>query len=608
MKKALLTILTIVLVATPILTAVTPRVAEASCGLGIIGEANLSDCVFAVTAEISKLGVTVGGALLTITGTLLNATLVATLNMKTLVDNTPSIGVAWKTIRDFSSIFIIFLLLYASIMMILGVKTQNYNLGKLIVNIVIAGLLINFSLFMTKFIIDTSNLVSLSFYTAMVPPGSVGATGSATTGEIVTSAYDAGGLSNVFMQSLDIQKVFGSTDALKGSDINYRITLANVGATVLMIVAAFSFLFAAIAFAVRIGILILLMAFSPIYFIAMILPEAKEYSEKWKKTLFSMCLFMPVYLFLMYVAVSIINDPRFFDFARPKATSGAGDVIGAGTVGIVLQYLIAFIMINAPLLAAIKIGGEGSKLAVEWGENAKKWGQGFVGQHTVGRAAKNISESAAFGDFARRNPNLAAIVDKNILQKGAAAAYGGAKGTSYNKRFKDFSEAQVKAAEKAQFNNPTTLAGRFFNRRIGGAAGEAAVTASYQNETNTLEQRLNARKTIMENMQKNGSIMSEGGKKKLAEETAKLQKEVDYRKKVIATGGMAKEQAAQNLESGFNPATKAARKDAAKKIRKNISKDKTEKLLEQLANELKPQDKPKDEGAKPKEEGGGAKK
>jgi uncharacterized membrane protein len=611
MKKALLTILTTLIIAIPLCTALIPQVSYAdddskAVSCGVFGsDSSIIECVFVATANISQWIFAMAGWLLTMAGILLNVVLIATLNMKDFVDATPAIGIAWRTIRDFSSVFIIFMLLYASIKMILGLS--DHGLGNLIKNIVIAGLLINFSLFMTKAVIDTSNIVSLQFYQAMVPAGSL----DIETPGAVSRAYLSGGLSNVFMQSLDIQTIAGKKSFENGTP-NLQITQAYIGGTVLEVVAAFSFLFAAIAFGLRIGILILLMAFSPIYFIAMIIPDAKKYAEDWKKTLFAMCLFMPVYLFLMYVAVSIINDPSFFNFAKDAATSpDKNHPVSTQTVGTILQYLIAFIMINAPMLAAIKIGGEGSKLAVEWGEKAKKMGQGFIGQHTVGRAAKTISDSSAFADFARRNPNLAAMVDKNVLQKGAGAAFGGEKGTSYNKRLKDLSDAQVKMADKAGFNRPTSTIGRFFNGRVNApfsAAGYEAEASTYKNETDVLEQRLNARKQIISNIESGKSGMSEGGKKKIVEETAKLQKEVEYRKKVLSSeGGLAKEVAARNTESGFNPVTKTARKDAAKKIRKSITKDKTEKLLEQLAKELKPEDKPKDDGPKP-EKGGGDKK
>lgn len=612
MKKALITTVAILILAVPFFAVVTPHIAHANI-LSSIGM-GYSDIVMGVVAWLLSWISAAVQLFLTATATLLNATLVMTLNMKALVDNVPAIGLVWRTIRDFSSIFIIFLLLYASIMMILGIDSgKDYNLGTLIKNIIIAGLFINFSMFMTKVIIDTSNLVSLSFYSAMVPSTSMSTSaGTLTSGQLAARAFDTGGLSNVFMQNLQIQTIASSKSALKGADTDFKISLAYLGQIVLMMMAAFSFIFAAVAFTVRIGMLIFLMAFSPIYFVAMIVPQAKEYAEKWKSALFGLSLFMPVYLFLMYVAVSILNDKNFFNFLNP-ANSNDSSFFGANTVGIVLQYVIAMFMINAPLLAAIEVGGKGAKLATDWGNSAKKWGQGFVGQHTVGRTARKISDSEAFGDFARRNPNLATLIDKNILEKGAKASYGGIKGTNYDKRVKEYTESLVKTGEKAKFNRPESKVGRLLNGRIPYISGRSYddTVKNYEGDTSVLEKRLEARKKILE-AQSRGGTMSEPAKKQLANETVKLSQEVERRKKVIAAGpdALAKETVAEKLEGNINPMTKDGRKDAAKKIRKNITKDKTEKLLEQLSKELAPKEKPAEGGGdegKPKGEGGAKK-
>ena len=459
-------IITFVAVAIPILTLTMPHFAYASCGFGIVGNSNAIDCIFVATSWIAELAFAAAGAILTLTGVLLNGTLVATLNIKQIVTNVTAIGIAWRTIRDFSSVFIIFMLLYASIKMILGLK--DANLGNLIKNIIIAGLLINFSLFFTRLAIDTSNIISLSFYNAIAPGQNTVASSNSFNGAI-SSAFNDGGLSNVFMQSLSINKIVGANaigapGAGGDPNSNRTITLAYAGGTVLMLVAAGSFLFAAVAFSVRLGILILIMAFSPIYFIAMILPQAKQYADQWRDTLVAMCLFMPVYLFLMYVAVSVINDPHFFDFAKTSTTSGTlgNTLVTPSLVGIVLQYIIAFMFINAPMAAAIKIGSDGTDIAVKWGENAKKWGQGKLTtgskwatgglkaggadawRGTKGRTFNALAKSNTLKDFAKDS-----VVGEWAL-KGARGAAG-----DYQKVLDERAKKKVAFAESLGHDSKT---------------------------------------------------------------------------------------------------------------------------------------------------------
>ena len=63
--------------------------------------------------------------------------------------------------------------------------------------VVIAGVLINFSLFFTKIAIDTSNLVSLAFYRAIAPNSF-----SQSGGNYLQNAFTRGGISDEFMNAL----------------------------------------------------------------------------------------------------------------------------------------------------------------------------------------------------------------------------------------------------------------------------------------------------------------------------------------------------------------------------------------------------------------------
>ncbi len=69
---------------------------------------------------------------------------------------------AWRIIRDFSNIFFILVLLYIAIRMILGLAGAEGK--KMIGYVVVAALLINFSMFFTQVVIDSSNILALIFY------------------------------------------------------------------------------------------------------------------------------------------------------------------------------------------------------------------------------------------------------------------------------------------------------------------------------------------------------------------------------------------------------------------------------------------------------------
>jgi hypothetical protein len=284
--------------------------------------------------------------------------------------------------------------------MILGMKGTGFS--QTVVKIFIAGILINFSLFFCKVIIDTSNLVSIQFYNAITP------TESQTLS--VQSVIEDGGLSNTFMQSLKIPSIYSTVKYAKGADISIAIIVSMIGGVIMMIVASISFFAASIAFVIRTGLLLFAMTLSPLYFAGMIFPKIKsKVSEPILGMLISQCLFMPIYLFLLYIALKIITDSSFMDIF--KATSNAtGGTFGTITIGIAIQYIIALIFINAPLVAAIEFGGKGMGWAPQLESVSKSLG-GMIGRNTLGRWS---------GALGSKFDNMAAMAQGSKIGRGAS--------------------------------------------------------------------------------------------------------------------------------------------------------------------------------------------
>ena len=68
---------------------------------------------------------------------------------------------SWGVVRDLSNVFFIIILLYVAIEMILG---MGHGGKKTIAQVIIMALLINFSMFATRIVIDSSNILALIFY------------------------------------------------------------------------------------------------------------------------------------------------------------------------------------------------------------------------------------------------------------------------------------------------------------------------------------------------------------------------------------------------------------------------------------------------------------
>ena len=69
---------------------------------------------------------------------------------------------AWGAVRDIANIFFIITLLYIAIKTILGLNVTDNK--RLVGAVIIVALIINFSLFTTKVVIDTSNILAKVFY------------------------------------------------------------------------------------------------------------------------------------------------------------------------------------------------------------------------------------------------------------------------------------------------------------------------------------------------------------------------------------------------------------------------------------------------------------
>lgn len=392
------------------------------------GIANVGDFLLSAT-----------GVFVTICGTFLSISINLTTHIGDFFNSIPALSDVWIVIRNLSSIFIIFILLYTSILTILGMSSSS-NTKDLIRQIIIAGLLINFSLFFTKVLIDASNLVSLQFYRAIAP--------NASENFDTKSVFNNGGLSNVFMDSLKIQTIYNNSKITQSLDVAASIGIATIAGIILMITVSFSLLAASVAFMARTAILLFVMAASPVYFVAMIFPQLKKHAGELFDTFKAQLLFMPIYLFLMYVALTLITSPGFNAIFNQKGVAAAGDpTFGPAFLSVIIQSLIALFFINIPLVAAIKFGAMGAKWAPDvnavanwFGTKTKKIGSS-AWRNTGGAIASKVADSEGAKNLA----------SKSIFAAGALRGIRGV-AASYNETAKKKGEERAKFGESLGYN------------------------------------------------------------------------------------------------------------------------------------------------------------
>ncbi len=451
-------------------------------------------------ANLMNLGISLASWLVALAGALLNFSINLTLNIKSFVDNTEAIFTTWRAIRDISSLFIIFFLLWAAFKMILGL--QDAKFGSLIRNIVIAGALINFSFFFASIGIDASNVVSLQLYNAIAPANQFNAGSEAFGANSIKSTIGDGGLSDIFMKSLQITSIYktklapGSPGQSEGNiSAPFKIIFVGIVAIMIEIVAAASFLAAAIAFILRFVILIMLLAFSPIWFAAHMLPDLKKYSTQWHDMYKSMLIFMPAYLLLMYMALNVLTTSKVFSqgYAGNLITGAVGDAWYSNILVIGINAFLVIFLLNMPLVVAMSLGGK----ATDWIKGAgltgdalwKRMGAGLQ-KNTVGRAASKVADSEGFKNAAS-NSRIAALALKGTR----------ATATDYNKMLSTQVDTRTKFAGSLGYDLKKMQGAKNFQRDAEQKLAQARARNAPKEEVSQLKDTLNLAKRDVANVQ-----------------------------------------------------------------------------------------------------------
>lgn len=397
-----------------------------------------------------------------IAGVLLNMSMqISVVSFATWVSEVGGIEIAWTVIRDFANMTFIFMLLYMSISTIL--QLDSYNMKRSLARLVIVALLINFSLFATKVVIDTSNIIANQFYEGIISKN----TARGADGELDgTFAKLNNGVSGAITQYTGVTTIFKINEAFNedGSIIaggqldSGKIIIAGILGTILILVLAFVFFAGAILLILRIISLVILMITSPIAFVAMAFPNAKAYSNRWWKELLKQSFFAPAYFALLFMTVLIISSNGFREALYKSATLNpnydkAGSFVELFQTGAtdVFPILINYAIVIGLALASVKIakdfGARGSSTVMNWGNSSRKWAQGFVGRNTLGWAGSKLANSkylqAGVGADNSLTRRIGSRIALNTGEKLESATFGGRKGG-----FKKAVDDQTKAEER----------------------------------------------------------------------------------------------------------------------------------------------------------------
>lgn len=380
----------------------------------------------------------IGALFASLGGKLLNISLsYFVFDMKGTIDYfgiTSVIEDTWSLIRDLFNLLFIFGLIFIGFSIILEVNDSKAKstLGTLIV----AALLINFSLYASQIVVDFGNVMSgeLSKKFEGASPANSTAFG-----------MQMRDISSSFIAATDLTNL-GSTTIQKANELaKGRVDLPNsklgighalaIGLLIALMLIMIGFVLAAgaVIMFTRFLYLIFLMMFSPVMFLGAVLPKFQKVSSDWWNALLKQTFIGPVYLFMLLVSL------RALEGLEAKQT---GEL---GVTAFLLSVLLVCAFAWAALMAAQKFGAYGATYAINLGNDIGKMVKGRVANATVGAAGRNTL--GRFGNWYNKKLEERGVSDKSIGRSIAASMAGAKYGGLYSQT--SVKESADKAAQKA---------------------------------------------------------------------------------------------------------------------------------------------------------------
>jgi hypothetical protein len=334
-----------------------------------------------------------------------------TFSLDNTTDNFVNIG--WVVCRDVANTFFIFILLYIAIMTIIG--QLGGNLKSFLSTLIVVALLINFSMFITRFVVDVGNVFAIEFYSTFPPSANYTACPPLTFDGIEEHCISEG-----FMNAL-LNPVFNLLLRLpdQGTVVLRMVAVAFTGLEILVV--TFIFLISSFLLLGRVVAIWILMILAPLAFFSHILPYFKgKIWGPWLSHLIAQTFFPAIFLFFIYLAARIAQGNSWlinmFNASKtPEVTTEA-----------LLRLGLQFATINFFLIYGMKLAkdmsGQAGAMASKFGVGAVLGGTAIVGRKFIGRAA-NWAQNTQTAKQLAANSKIARYALKNTVGRAAEGSW-----------------------------------------------------------------------------------------------------------------------------------------------------------------------------------------
>ena len=217
----------------------------------------------------------------------------------------PVLRILWTTFRDFANMFFILALVFTAFAAILDLK--QYQWQKLLVRVIIAAFMINFSFAICLFVIDISHTVT------QIASNLIG-------NDIGGNIGAALQLNKINPQAIGQEAVSAGSASVSAVNGIANTVISSIFMTILVGIAAVSLITASGFLFVRIPYLWVYIIFSPLAWTAAIFNKTTY--DNWRRDFVAWAFFLPYYMFMLFFGLLLISKRADIESALHLANPG----------------------------------------------------------------------------------------------------------------------------------------------------------------------------------------------------------------------------------------------------------------------------------------------
>ncbi len=311
----------------PTLAVTAANVAD---GISDIGNIATSAVVNVAKATGTILGV-IAGVFLVIAGYLVQLTL----NINFQLMESPVVLTGWQIVLNFANMGFVLAIIVIAFATILRIET--YEMKKILWKLIVAALLVNFSLVIAGAFIDISHFLAIYFL---------------TQGGIT----DPLAWSSAFAGMFEAQALLATDGGLEAAAAGVGMIASVFFSVFFTLLTVLTLLAVAIMLLIRYVVLGILLIISPIVWLLWIFPATESIWKKWWTKFLEWVFFAPIMIFFIYLALHAMqNQPEVMRSLSevPMEFEAAGEAVGL-TFGfdIIGNMIIVIGLVIGGLIAA----------------------------------------------------------------------------------------------------------------------------------------------------------------------------------------------------------------------------------------------------------------